>query len=140
MTRSQLNRFSPPKARPQVELLEDRLTPSWAGVPPAVIAVPPSGTTDVTLNNLGDASGSAAITANEADFYRFTAQSTGSHTFAASRTSGGLDTVIGVFNSSGQRLAFNDDINFFNLNSRLTTSLTAGQTYYLGVSNYTGSG
>ena len=44
-----------------------------------------------------------------------------------------------MFNASGGRLAYNDDISATNRNSRLTVSLTAGQTYYLGVTNYSGA-
>ncbi len=126
------------KAHLNVELLEDRLTPSWTGVPPATI-VPPSTALAVTLNSAGDAGGAAAITSNEVDYYRFTATTSGTYVFTASRSNSSIDTVLGVFNSGGSRLGYNDDISSTNLNSRLTLSLTAGNTYYVGITNYTGA-
>src|SRR4029079_15301119 len=48
-----------------------------------------------------------------------------------------LDTVIGVFSASGKRLAFNDDITYaVNTDSKLTVNLAAGESYFLGVTNY----
>ena len=55
-----------PARRLRVETLEDRTVPSWGGIPPATVAVPTS-FTGVTLNGSGDATGTAAITANEVD-------------------------------------------------------------------------
>ncbi len=63
----------------------------------------------VTLNSNGDAGGNAAITANEIDFYKFTATA-GSFTISATTPSSNLDTVIAIYNSSGRRVAYNDDI------------------------------
>ncbi|MBY0459501.1 MAG: hypothetical protein K2V38_19435, partial [Gemmataceae bacterium] len=120
-------------ARLAIENLEDRLTPSWGSVPPSLVAVPTNAVA-VALNTAGDATGGAAITANETDWYTFTARA-GSSTFTAT---GNLDTVIGVYNASGQRVAFNDDISSTNLNSRTTVTLAAG-TYYLGLTNYVGT-
>src|SRR5262245_8333875 len=82
----------------RVEQLEDRLTPSWAGVPPSVVPVPTTFTA-VTLNANGDASGPAAITSNEIDWYRVTVPA-GGVTFSAGNGLGTLDTVIGCFNVS----------------------------------------
>src|SRR5437763_1416440 len=93
------------KARLTVELLEDRLNPSWAGVPPADI-LPPANALGVLLNSQGDASGYAAISFGEVDYYRFTAAVGGSYTFAAADQSGTLDTVLGVFSSIGQRVGY----------------------------------
>jgi hypothetical protein len=118
-----------------VHQLEDRLTPSWSSTPPAAVT-PPTGVTAATLNSAGDASGPAAITANEVDWYKFTGTA-GAYTISATGTTS-LDTVIGVYTAAGQRVAFNDDISSANRNSRLTTNLSAG-TYYLGVTNYVGT-
>lgn len=120
-------------ARLSVDQLEDRLTPSWGSVPPAVIA-PPANAIPVVQNSKGDANGPASITANEVDWYKFTAASSGVYTFQAI---GPLDTVTGLYSKTGGRLAFNDDISSTNRNSRFTLSLSAGKTYYLGVTNYT---
>src|SRR5262249_2575324 len=126
-----------PMPRLLFELLEDRLTPSWAGVPPSSVT-PPASFTAVTLDSNGDASGPAAITTNEVDWYKVTVPAGGT-TFRAGNGTGTLDTVIGIFSSSGQRLAYNDDAAYpSNLGSQVTVTLAAG-TYYLGVTNYTGA-
>ncbi len=121
----------------RVETLEDRLTPSWGGLPPSALALPASPVA-VALNASGDASGQAAITNNEVDWYRFTVAA-GSATFSASTPTSNLDTVLGLYNASGRRVASNDDISYpGNTDSRATVTLTAG-TYYLGVTNYVGT-
>lgn len=122
------------KARLAIENLEDRLTPSWGAVPPSMIAIPTTAVT-ATLNSNGDASGNAAITANEVDYYKFTSKG-GAFTLSATTPSSNMDTVIAVYNAAGQRVAYNDDVSSTNRDSRLTTNLAAG-TYYFGVTNYT---
>lgn len=122
----------------RVESLEDRCVPSWGATPPATIAVPTSATA-VALNSSGDATGNATISANENDFYRFTAATAGSYVLEATTPSSSLDTVIALYNASGSRVAFNDDVASGNTDSRTTATLTAGQVYYLGVTNYTGT-
>lgn len=118
-----------------LESLEERLTPSWSSIPPSLISLP-GNYTSVTQNSQGDASGNAGVATTEIDWYRFTALATGPATFQALTPSSSLDTVMAVYNSSGSRLAYNDDISISNRDSRFTTNLTAGQTYYLGVTNY----
>jgi hypothetical protein len=122
-----------------IENLEPRLALTWAGVPPTAIT-PPSNAVGVTLTS-NDASGSATIATTEVDYYSFTATATGSYVISTSTPSSSLDTVLGVFSSSGQRLSYNDDIAYpSNTDSRLTINLTAGTRYYVGITNYsTGS-
>jgi len=124
-------------ARPRysLETLEARLTPSWNYNPPTSVPVPNS-YVSVSLDAYGDASGSAAITANENDFYSFVAPTTGSYRFNTSNSQ--VDTVLVIFNASGSRIAHNDDWNGTLLSS-LTTTLTSGQRYYFGITNYTGT-
>lgn len=122
-------------ARLGVETLEDRLALSWAGIPPARITLPAS--VRVTINSDGEARGQAAITRNENDFYSFTAPRTGTYRIVAWNTYDALDTVLGVFNNRGQRIAYNDDANEENLYSDLTVDLQAGQRYWFGITNYT---
>lgn len=124
--------------RLEVEQLEDRLVPSWAGTPPSLISVPASSVA-VTLNSAGDAQGSASVASTEVDYYTFVAPRAGSYFISALTPSSNLDTVLGVFNSSGQRLAYNDDISSFNYDSQLNVTLQAGARYYFGITNYTGS-
>jgi hypothetical protein len=118
----------------RIEALEQRLALTWAGVPPTSIAPPVA--LAVTLNAQSDASGSAAITTTEVDYYSFTANATGSYTFSASTPSSSLDTVIGIFSSTGQRLSYNDDLSSTNTDSRVSVNLTTGARYYFGVTNY----
>ncbi len=126
-----------PRARLRVEQLEDRLALSWTGVPPAVIST--TGALQVVLNLQGNQNGNGSITRNEVDLYTFSASTSGVYRFSASTPFSGLDTVLGVFDSAGQRLAFNDDIAVGNYDSQVTISLTGGQRYYFGITNYTGS-
>jgi hypothetical protein len=118
-----------------MEALEPRLALTWAGVPPLSIT-PPTNAVSVTLNSQGDATGTASIATTEVDYYSFTATSSGSYMISATTPSSNLDTVIGVFSASGQRLSYNDDISGTNYDSRLTVNLSAGSTYFLGVTNY----
>lgn len=118
-----------------MEPLEERLALTWAGVPPTTIAVP-TGALALTLSQ-NDATGSATIATTEVDYYSFTAGTTGSYTISATTPSSSLDTVLGVFSSAGQRLTYNDDISYpSNTDSRVTINLTAGQKYYVGITNY----
>lgn len=118
-----------------LETLEDRLTPSWGGTPPLTISIP-SNALAVTQNSQGDVSGNAGIATTEIDWYRFTAVASGSATFEALTPSSSVDTVAALYSAAGSRLSFNDDISSTNRDSRFTANLTAGQTYYFGVTNY----
>lgn len=126
------------RSRLAIETLEDRIALSWSSTPPATIT-PPSSFTSVTLNSSGDATGNASITSNENDWYRFTAVTGGSYIFEATTPSSNLDTVIATYTSAGSRVGYNDDISSTNRDSRFTVTLTAGQVYFFGVTNYTGT-
>ncbi len=129
--------MSQPPPRLRLQTLEDRVTPSWASLPPSAVALP-ARPVAVTLNTLGDATGLAAVTANEVDWYRVTVAS-GTATFSATTPTSNLDTVIGVYNAAGRRVASNDDISYpGNTDSRVSVTLPAG-TYFLGVTNYVGT-
>jgi subtilisin family serine protease len=120
------------------ESLEARWTPAWGGVPPALISVP-GGSVGVTLNSQGDATGAAAITASEVDYYSFTAAASGTYRIASTTPSSNLDTVLGLFSSGGARLAYNDDIGRSNRDSQIYVNLTAGTQYFVGITNYFGT-
>jgi hypothetical protein len=131
-------------ARLVLEVLEDRLTPSWGtgGAPPDFISTPPSLFTAFTLNSRNDAQGAGVITTNEVDYYYFTASVSGDYTFSATKSGGSgnkLNTELALFDSDGNRLAFNDDISPVDSNSQLAFSLVAGQSYYLAVTNKQGT-
>jgi hypothetical protein len=131
-------RLSSSRPRLNLECLEDRLTPSWGSVPPAVVP-PPANATPVILNSQGDAVGNADISSTEVDWYKFTAHVTGMHVFQATTPASNLDTVAGLYSSTGMRLAFNDDMAAGNNDSSFSASLTSGKVYYLGVTNYNGT-
>ncbi len=118
-----------------METLEPRLALTWAGVPPTSVT-PPTNAVAVTLTS-NDATGSATIATTEVDYYSFTATRTGSYAISATTPSSSVDTVLGVFSSTGQRLSYNDDISSSsNTDSRVTINLTVGTKYYVGITNY----
>lgn len=121
--------------RLSIESLEPRLALTWAGVPPTAIT-PPTNAVAVALAS-NDAAGAATVATTEVDYYSFTATTSGAYVISATTPSSSLDTVLGVFASNGQRLGYNDDISFpSNTDSRVTINLTAGQRYYVGITNY----
>lgn len=136
MTSNTTSRF-----RPTLETLEDRQLLSWASVPPAVVNLnAPSDTRfNISFGTAGGYSQANTITTNEVDYRKFVAQRTGVHTFEAQATAGSrIDTVAGLFDTAGRRLASNDDFGGSN-NSKFTLSLVAGRTYQFGITNFNGS-
>lgn len=119
------------------ERLEDRLALAWAGMPPNFIT-PPTGAVPVTFNSQGDAQGTASIAATEIDYYTFLAPRAGNYRITTQTPNSNLDTVIGVFNAGGQRMAYDDDTPT-STDSDLTVALAAGGRYYVGITNYSGS-
>lgn len=129
-----------PSVRLAVEILEDRMVLSWAGLPPGQIAPPVSAPT-VTANSLGDVSGAGSIASNEVDYYKFTPTLNGRYQFAATAAGGsGIDTVAAIFTAGGSLLTYNDDISSSNFNSRFSCNLAAGTLYYIGITNWSGTG
>lgn len=124
------------RTRLSIETLEDRVTPSCGSVPPAAIEVPAT-SAPIVLNSEGDHFGSARITADETDWFRVRVWS-GKYTFVATTPNSDLDPVIGVYDATGKRVAFNDNISLSNSNSRVSVTLPAGK-YFLGVTNYEGT-
>lgn len=118
-----------------METLEPRLTLTWAGIPPVTIS-PAVLATPATINVNGFASGIATIADTEVDYYAFTATVGGNYTFTAATPASSLDTVIGVFTSTGTRVAFNDNISGTNNDSRVAANLVEGQRYLFGVTNF----
>jgi hypothetical protein len=129
-----------PTVRLGVETLEGRELMSWGATPPAVLNT--SGADRFTINRLNRDGGytqTDQISRGEADFYTFTAQRTGRHTFMANATTGSrIDTAIALYDSAGRRIAYDDDSGVGN-NSKMTANLTAGRTYTFGVSKYNSS-
>jgi len=122
-----------------LELLEPRWNPSWNGIPPATIT-PPGNAVNAVFNSARIATGNAAIANNEVDYFTFLAPITARFRLQASTPASSLDPVLGIFSAAGQRIAYNDDISQTNLDSNLQVNLTQGTRYYVGITNYTGSG
>lgn len=116
------------------EDLEPRQVLSWSAIPATFGWASSTGVTFSSNAN----SGTAAITNNEVDVYNFVAPRTGTYTIAASANGSRIDTVLGVYNWQGNRLAGNDDISSTNRNSQLTVWLQAGVCYAMAITNYTG--
>src|SRR5262245_26316259 len=97
-----------PTARPrpgrgtqlQLEELEDRLTPSWATIPPTLLTPSPAAV-GVKLDGFGRGSGTAAIAGREVDWYRLRAPVAGTYVFQATTPGSSLDTVLGLYSSAG---------------------------------------
>ncbi len=127
---------SPFQRRLAVEGLEPRLVLTWAAIPPAQVTLPAIAIS-VTLDSQGDATGAGSVVSNEVDYFKFTANATGAYEISTATPKSSLDTMLGVFSSTGQRLSYNDDIQYaVNTDSDLTVNLAAGATYYIGITNY----
>lgn len=118
-----------------LESLESRLNPSWT-IPPKLIAIPSA--TDIALTSQQTVNTTASISKAEIDYYSFTPAWSAIYKFQASRNASSIDTVMALYTSSGSRVAYNDDISSSNTDSLFSTSLIAGQKYFIGVTNYTG--
>jgi hypothetical protein len=112
---------------------------TWPGVPPTLIP-PPTGAPTVVLDSGNNAAGAASIAAAEIDYYSFIAPVSGAYTISTDTPAlSGLDTVLGIFSATGQRLAYNDDVAWPNTDSQLTINLSAATRYYVGITNYSSS-
>jgi hypothetical protein len=97
----------------------------------------PTDAVTVALNAQNGATGAGTISSSEVDYYSFETTTTGSYTISTATPASGLDTVLGIFSAAGQRLSYNDDISYpTNTDSRLTVTLTAGNHYFIGITNY----
>lgn len=118
------------------DVLEERALPSWAGTPPDFLA-PPAKAGKIGITSAKDvASGNAAITRNEVDFYALVAPTTGNYVFEATTPKSNMNTVLGLFDTTGNRLAFNNDISGADTDSRVNFSLVAGTKVFLGITNH----
>lgn len=101
---------------------------------PTVLAVNVSG-----FDGSFKAEGNAEITANEIDYYRVQAPESGLYQISATTPSSTMDTVLGVFDAAGNRLASNDDISSSDRDSRASAVFSRGNVYYFAITNYNGS-
>lgn len=126
--------------RPQrlkFDVLEERALPSWAGVPPLEIAPPDRaakvGVTSKKVEKFGNSSISKK---NEVDYFTFTAPTTGTYQFEATTPKSDMDTVLGVFDTFGNRVAYNDNISGGDSDSRVSYNLLAGTKIFFGITNH----
>lgn len=112
---------------------------SWTGVPPETITIPTTGVTTVDFSG-GIFQGFASIASDEIDWYTFVAPRSGTHTVWTSTVTNPPDTVLGVYDGRGNRLAYNDDYNPPDRDSQVGVSLTQGVQYWFGITNYTNTG
>jgi hypothetical protein len=81
--------------------------------------------------------GSAAGDTGDFDFYKVTVTQTGEALTAEIDTPvGALDSMLALFDATGELVAFNDDVRPLDLDSLLTYSFTATGDYYLAVTGY----
>ena len=112
------------------------------GIGPPALITPPVNSPPSTyvygesLSTPGDAHGPNTNLHGEVDFYRFTATQGGTYLFDAASPGHAVDTVIAVYDASGHRLGYNDDIAPGNRDSEASVALQAGHQYFLGVTNY----
>ncbi len=121
----------------RIEELESRNVLSWLGAPPAVVALPASATR-VALNDVGYAYQYSSIDFGEEEYGYFRAGRTGLYQIYANAYQSNIDTVVGLFDVFGNRIAYNDDIDANNKSSLININLQAGVTYFFGISNYYG--
>lgn len=89
--------------------------------------------------------GSLIQDAADVDLYRFVPGATGRYQFrtdAAAAADAGTqmaDTFLRIFDAAGNEIAYNDDAYIGTTGSFVRVMLTAGQTYYIGVSGASGT-
>ena len=128
------------RARLQLEPLEDRQLLSWGSVPPALITPPvnsPPSTYVYPEPSAPRAMPTGPIATSTARSISIASPPRwGTYLFDAASPGHAVDTVIAVYDASGNRLGYNDDIAPGNHDSETSVTLQAGQQYYFGVTNY----
>jgi subtilisin family serine protease len=84
--------------------------------------------------------GNLYVGPSDVDFYKFVAPSSREYQFATTTDQdNSADTFMRIFDSLGNQVAVNDNANATTTASSISLSMTAGQTYYIGISG-AGSG
>jgi hypothetical protein len=116
-------------------MLEERalLNVAWnAKGPPLLANTAAVPARNIALNANGDAAGRAGIRRFEVDYYRFTPRTDGFYRLIARAN---FDALVGVYDGATGHLLGYSDRNYSGI-ERFTAYLEAGNTYYLGVTNY----
>ena len=88
----------------------------------------------LVYNNLGR-DGSLVVGPGDVDVYALTVPQTGTYEVRTDTSrEGSADTVLRLFDASGNPIAANDNLSDRTTASLIRATLTAGQTYYVGVS------
>jgi hypothetical protein len=90
----------------------------------------------VVFNGNDAATVAASVVHGEVHWYRLTAQASGLYTLQALTPMSHMATVVGLYSFSGARLAYTSNLNRQTTNDSLTSTLTAGQTYFCGLTNW----
>lgn len=123
----------PKNCRPDLEALEVRWTPSAFHLAPAV-RVPSA--VAINLGVTGGSTTRGTISSSEVDYFLLTPKWTTTYEVRVNPTTGvTLDPVTAIYSSKGQRLALNDNAAPGTKASLTTATLTAGQAYYVAVTN-----
>ena len=85
--------------------------------------------------SIGSTVNAALETTGDYDYFAFTPSTSGSYTLSSTGT---IDTYGSLYSSSGSLLASDDDAGV-NANFQITSTLSAGMTYYLGVRGFSSS-
>ncbi len=133
VTNQNRNRFT----RLDLESLEGRLNPSWTFAPATIVI--PTVSTALVFSAKQALSGTAVNSSGEVDWYKVNPGWSASYLFNAAKSGTRIDTIMALYSSNGTLIAENDDISSSNTNSSFSTALVAGEKYFLGVTNYTGS-
>lgn len=138
VARVERRRLRPKRRQPAlVEVLETRRLLTWTSMPPSSVPVP-TAPTYVDMNAAGDIVVNRAIDHNEVDWYRFVAKVSGYYTISTETPGSDLDTIIGLYSQSGTRLTYNDN-GPSGTDSQLIVQLSPNQTFYVGVTELSGS-
>ena len=79
--------------------------------------------------------GSLYVGATDVDFYKFVAPSSREYRFSTSTSQeNSADTVMRIFDGLGNQVAVNDNADATTTASSISLSMTANQTYYIGIS------
>lgn len=119
--------------KPALEALEARWNPSAIHLAPAV-RIPTA--VAVNLGATGGATTRGTIQSSEVDFFLISPKWTATYDVRVSPVAGSaLDPVTAIYTSKGQRIALNDNEGPGSRASLLGVPLSAGQSYYVAVTN-----
>jgi subtilisin family serine protease len=83
------------------------------------------------------ADGGFVVGAADVDVYRFVPTATQRIIIRAlTNNEDAADTVLRVFDANGNQIRFNDDVSSTDRGSKVQMTVTAGQTYYIGINGY----